>query len=192
MHDQTVSSVGISLEHDLNMDLVQKWIGNLLQTRGVDIFRMKGVLAIAARSASSSSRRVRAAGGRGVVARAPRAARVAGMTRRPSLALARARRAVRRACTLFDGEPSEAWKPGEKRASKLIFIGKKLDREELTSGLDACIDKSAAAASAAAARGPARAAARAPRRARAFPPPPFPRPAPARLPAEGRRGDNVV
>ena len=47
MHDQTVSSVGISLEHDLNMDLVQKWIGNLLQTRGVDIFRMKGVLAIA-------------------------------------------------------------------------------------------------------------------------------------------------
>ena len=30
-HDQTVSSVGISLEHDLNMDLAE-WIGNLLQT----------------------------------------------------------------------------------------------------------------------------------------------------------------
>ena len=51
---------------------------------------------------------------------------------------------------LFDGEPSEAWKPGEKRASKLIFIGKKLNREELTSGLEACIDKAAAASSAAA------------------------------------------
>ena len=111
MHDQTVSSVGISLEHDLNMDLVQKWIGNLLQTRGVDIFRMKGVLAIAGQECKFVFQGVH---------------------------------------MLFDGEPSEAWKPGEKRASKLIFIGKKLDREELTSGLDACIDKSAAAASAAA------------------------------------------
>ena len=111
MHDQTVSSVGISLEQDLNMDLVQKWIGNLLQTRGVDIFRMKGVLAIAGQECKFVFQGVH---------------------------------------MLFDGEPSEAWKPGEKRASKLIFIGKKLNREELTSGLEACIDKAAAASSAAA------------------------------------------
>jgi len=46
MHDQTVSSVSISLPGDLVLDQVQEWISNLLQTKGTDIYRMKGVLSI--------------------------------------------------------------------------------------------------------------------------------------------------
>jgi len=46
MHDQTVSSVSISLPGDLVLDQVQEWISNLLQTKGTEIYRMKGVLSI--------------------------------------------------------------------------------------------------------------------------------------------------
>jgi len=99
MHDQTVTSVGITLEVDLDMDLVQRWIGTLLQEKGVDIFRMKGVLAIAGQDCKFVFQGVH---------------------------------------MLFDGQPSENWKPDEKRCSKLIFIGKNLNREELTSGFTEC------------------------------------------------------
>jgi len=46
MHDHTVSSVSISLPGDLVLDQVQEWISNLLQTKGTEIYRMKGVLSI--------------------------------------------------------------------------------------------------------------------------------------------------
>ena len=39
----------------------------------------------------------------------------------------------------FDGAPHTAWEEGEARVSKLIFIGKKLDREELTAAFRACL-----------------------------------------------------
>jgi len=41
-----VSSVSISHPGELDLDLVQKWISVLLNEKGTDIFRMKGVLAI--------------------------------------------------------------------------------------------------------------------------------------------------
>ena len=57
VHDQTVSSHSIdqgAARHlrkvkkgDLDLMLVQDWIGGLLETRGDDLYRMKGVLAIA-------------------------------------------------------------------------------------------------------------------------------------------------
>ena len=40
----------------------------------------------------------------------------------------------------FRGEFSEAWAPGEVRHSRLIFIGKHLDRERLVAGFNACRD----------------------------------------------------
>mmetsp|Transcript_8500 Transcript_8500/g.24383 ORF Transcript_8500/g.24383 Transcript_8500/m.24383 type:complete len:422 (+) Transcript_8500:58-1323(+) len=46
-HDSTVSSLSISQVGELDIDLLQEWIGNLLAKSGNDIFRMKGVLAIA-------------------------------------------------------------------------------------------------------------------------------------------------
>ncbi|MET7575231.1 GTP-binding protein [Streptomyces sp. NPDC005492] len=46
-HDLTVTSVGIDLPGELDEDRLNAWLGNLLRTKGVDIFRSKGILAIA-------------------------------------------------------------------------------------------------------------------------------------------------
>ena len=45
-HDEEVSSVGISTPGDLDGKKLNDWIGKLLQTKGGDIFRMKGVLCV--------------------------------------------------------------------------------------------------------------------------------------------------
>ena len=39
---------------------------------------------------------------------------------------------------LFEGMPDKPWEDGESRSSKLVFIGKELDREELKAGFEAC------------------------------------------------------
>lgn len=39
----------------------------------------------------------------------------------------------------FSGSPQKPWAPGEERRCRMIFIGKKLDREELTNGFMACM-----------------------------------------------------
>lgn len=46
VHDSSVSSVGISVEGELDAKKLNKWMSELLQTKGPDIFRMKGVLSI--------------------------------------------------------------------------------------------------------------------------------------------------
>jgi G3E family GTPase len=46
-HDTTVASVGIDLPGELDEDRLNDWLGDLLRTKGVDIFRSKGILAIA-------------------------------------------------------------------------------------------------------------------------------------------------
>jgi G3E family GTPase len=45
-HDQTVTSVGIEVEGDLELARLNDWLGTLLSTKGVDIFRSKGILAL--------------------------------------------------------------------------------------------------------------------------------------------------
>lgn len=45
-HDDEISSVGINLAGDLDHDKLQKWLGVLLQTKAIDIYRMKGILSI--------------------------------------------------------------------------------------------------------------------------------------------------
>lgn len=47
VHDQTITSVGIVEPGDLDMDKMNGWLGMLLKEKGNDIYRMKGVLAIA-------------------------------------------------------------------------------------------------------------------------------------------------
>jgi Cobalamin synthesis protein cobW C-terminal domain len=47
VHDEAVTSVGITIPGDLNPDKVNAWIGELVPTQGPDIVRMKGVLSIA-------------------------------------------------------------------------------------------------------------------------------------------------
>lgn len=46
-HDDLVSSVGIEDESELNISKVNEWIGYLLQEKGTDIYRMKGIMNIA-------------------------------------------------------------------------------------------------------------------------------------------------
>jgi G3E family GTPase len=45
-HDESVSSVGIEVEGDLDPTRLNAWLSELLQTKGPDIFRSKGVLAV--------------------------------------------------------------------------------------------------------------------------------------------------
>jgi G3E family GTPase len=39
---------------------------------------------------------------------------------------------------MLDGEPQRDWKPGEKRESKVVFIGRDLDEDEIRKGFLAC------------------------------------------------------
>jgi G3E family GTPase len=45
-HDEEVTSVGITTPGELDGDRLNEWVGTLLRTKGNDIFRMKGVLAV--------------------------------------------------------------------------------------------------------------------------------------------------
>jgi len=45
-HDEAVSSVGISVAGELDGKRLNEWISKLLETKGGDIFRMKGVLVV--------------------------------------------------------------------------------------------------------------------------------------------------
>jgi G3E family GTPase len=45
-HDQTVSSVGFNFEGEMNIQKLQNWITTLLQVKGTDLYRYKGVLAV--------------------------------------------------------------------------------------------------------------------------------------------------
>ncbi|DBA77020.1 TPA: hypothetical protein ACH3X1_009609 [Trebouxia sp. C0004] len=46
LHDESVISVGIELEGNLDMHYVNMWLSKLLTEQGVDLFRSKGILAI--------------------------------------------------------------------------------------------------------------------------------------------------
>ena len=46
VHDSSVTSVGIALSGDLDPKKLNTWMSELLQAKGPDIFRMKGVLSI--------------------------------------------------------------------------------------------------------------------------------------------------
>ena len=39
---------------------------------------------------------------------------------------------------MMESDWGNAWKEGDKRASKLVFIGRKLDHEALRKGFEAC------------------------------------------------------
>ena len=98
-HDQDISSIGISDPRPLDARKVNDWLSYLLQSRGEDILRMKGVL------------------------------NIRGETRRY---------VFHGVHMMFDGRPDKAW-ADTPRASSLVFIGRKLDRQELEAGFASCI-----------------------------------------------------
>lgn len=42
---------------------------------------------------------------------------------------------------IFDGTPDRKWKEGEKRQSKMVFIGRDLDAELFREGFEQCVAK---------------------------------------------------
>lgn len=99
VHDDSVTSVSLKMDGEVDLDLVNDWLGLLLNERWQDLYRMKGVLAIEGCDDRYVFQGVHA---------------------------------------LFEGMPDRPWEDGESRSSKLVFIGKELDREELKAGFEAC------------------------------------------------------
>lgn len=102
-HDEEVTSVGITLPGDLHPKRFNQWMSTLLQTKGTDIFRMKGIV---------------------------------------SLQGFEERFVFQGVHMLFDGRPDRPWGApgsGDERRNQLIFIGRRLDREELNQGFAACL-----------------------------------------------------
>merc|ERR1712070_456030 len=100
-HDDTVSSLSIKVEGELDFQLVQPWVKKILTTKAQDIYRMKGVLAIADANEKFVYQAVH---------------------------------------MIFNGHfEDECWKEGEKRESKMVFIGKNLDKDELRKGFESCL-----------------------------------------------------
>merc|ERR1712046_442356 len=45
-HDTSVSSIGVDIPGEVDIGMLQDWLGTLLKDKGTDLYRMKGVLAI--------------------------------------------------------------------------------------------------------------------------------------------------
>jgi G3E family GTPase len=99
-HGDEVASLSFTADKPVDPDKFQKWMGALLQLRGGDILRSKGILAIDG---------------------APK------------------RYVFQGVHMMMDADWGTAWKDGEKRASKLVFIGRNLDAENLKRGFEDCL-----------------------------------------------------
>jgi G3E family GTPase len=99
-HDPEIASIGLEDARPLDPDKVNDWLSYLLQSRGQDILRMKGVLNL-----------------RG-----------------------EARRYVFHGVHMvYDGQLERPWPATSVRRSRLVFIGRNLDRNELEAGLESCV-----------------------------------------------------
>jgi G3E family GTPase len=99
-HDEDVTSVGLMIEGNLQIKKFNDWISKLLETKGQDLYRMKGILSIK----GDPNRQV-----------------------------------FQGVHMQLDAQPSKPWSAGEPRVNKLVFIGKNLNRDELTNGFKACL-----------------------------------------------------
>ena len=99
-HDLSVSSVGIEIDGEFDNDKLNAWLCQLLRTKGTDIFRSKGILAI-----KNDPKRFVFQG----------------------------------VHMLLDGDRDREWRAGEDRKSRVVFIGRNLDRAELQMGLRKCL-----------------------------------------------------
>jgi G3E family GTPase len=99
-HSGLVTSVGLVIDGEMHMDRVNDMLGTLLQEKGPDIYRMKGVFAIVGNPDKFVFQGVH---------------------------------------QQFNGEPHTPWGVDEKRRSKVVFIGKRLDKEGLETMLKSCV-----------------------------------------------------
>jgi len=99
-HDLAVGSIGLTDARALDPNKVNDWLSYLLQSRGADILRMKGVLNL-----KGENRRYVFHG----------------------------------VHMVFDGQLERPWSADAVRRSRLVFIGRNLDRSELEAGFESCV-----------------------------------------------------
>lgn len=99
-HDAEIGSIGLEDPRPLDPNKLNDWLSYLLQSRGQDILRMKGVLNLKGE----------------------------------------ARRYVFHGVHMvYDGQLERPWPATTPRRSRLVFIGRHLDRGELEAGFESCI-----------------------------------------------------
>jgi len=99
VHDYRVSSVGFTKDSEMKPGKHEQFIQWLMQEKGPDLYRSKGVLAIAGVKEKFVFQAVH---------------------------------------MQFKGTPQDEWGKDEKRCCKIVFIGKNLDREELSNKFEEC------------------------------------------------------
>ncbi len=98
-HNDDVTSVSFEVEQPINPEKFNAWIGALLQEKGPDLLRTKGILSYA-----NDDRRF----------------------------------AFQAVHMIADGDFIGGWKDGEKRVSRIVFIGRNLNRPQLRRGFEGC------------------------------------------------------
>jgi G3E family GTPase len=99
-HDLAVGSIGLTDVRALDPNKLNDWLSYLLQSRGADILRMKGVLNL-----KGENRRYVFHG----------------------------------VHMVFDGQLERPWSADAPRRSRLVFIGRNLDRAEFEAGFESCV-----------------------------------------------------
>ena len=99
-HDLAIGSIGLADPRPLDTAKVNNWLSYLLQSRGADILRMKGVLNLKGEPKRFVFHGVH---------------------------------------MMFDGQLERPWSAALPRVSRLIFIGRDLDRNELEAGFESCV-----------------------------------------------------
>jgi G3E family GTPase len=100
VHDETVSSMGINVDEEVDFEMFQDFLQACLRDKGNDLYRIKGVIAIEGAEKKFVYQAVH---------------------------------------MIFQGDFTDEWEEGEPRGCKLTFIGKNLDKEEITQGFNDCL-----------------------------------------------------
>ncbi len=99
-HDENVNSMSFEVLQPLDGKRFQAWIGLLLQERGGDLLRTKGILDFAGENRRFAFQAVH---------------------------------------MMADGDFIGPWREAEKRSSRLVFIGRNLNRVTLRRGFESCV-----------------------------------------------------
>jgi G3E family GTPase len=99
VHDASVSSVGIEIEADVDIDALQTWLAELRDSDATNLFRMKGILAVQGQPY---------------------------------------RYVLQGVHNVVELRAAQSW-GSEPRTSRIVFIGRDLDRAALTDRFHACL-----------------------------------------------------
>jgi G3E family GTPase len=105
-HNEDVLSMSFEVDQPIDPEKFNAWIGGLLQAKGQDLLRTKGILAY-----QGDDRRF----------------------------------AFQAVHMIADGDFIGLWKEGDPRKSKIVFIGRNLNRPQLRRGFESCVASQGAA-----------------------------------------------